>query len=81
MPTRKAWHLTSREVEVMALKAAGLTSPEVAAKLVMSEGTVKTHIQRVYTKLDVHTIGGAVAICVRKNLIPLYSEDGRVEEV
>lgn len=49
--------LTPREQEVAALASAGLTSPEIAARLVLSERTVENHLQRVYDKLGVASRG------------------------
>jgi DNA-binding NarL/FixJ family response regulator len=43
--------LTSREREVMVLVAAGLTNDEIAARLVISPTTAKTHVSRAMTKL------------------------------
>ncbi len=42
--------LTQREVEILALIARGLTNPEIAAQLFLSNHTVKTHINRIFAK-------------------------------
>ena len=52
-PESKALQLLSRrELEVLTLVAKGLSNSECAEQLVMSEGTVKTHVKCIYTKLD-----------------------------
>lgn len=47
--------LTAREREIAELAAAGMTSREIAERLVISPRTVETHVQRVYTKLGVNS--------------------------
>jgi DNA-binding CsgD family transcriptional regulator len=53
--------LTERERDVLELVARGLTNPEVAARLFISTGTVRTHLEHAYDKLGVRTRAGAVA--------------------
>ena len=57
--------LSDREVEVLLLVAEGLSNHEVARRLVISRGTVKKHLEHIYTKLDVH--GRTSAIATAKN--------------
>lgn len=57
--------LTEREVDVLELVAQGLTNREVAARLFISTGTVRTHLEHIYEKLGVRTRAGAVAAAFR----------------
>lgn len=50
-----AFGLTAREEEVLRLLAMGRTKHSIASRLTISEDTAKTHILRVYRKLDVHS--------------------------
>ena len=43
--------LTAREIEVVRMVAEGLSSARIAQELHVSEGTVKTHLHRIYDKL------------------------------
>ncbi len=43
--------LTERELDVVRLVARGRTNTEIAATLVVSQATVKTHVNRIFTKL------------------------------
>jgi DNA-binding NarL/FixJ family response regulator len=45
--------LTSREIEVVRLIAAGLRNKEVSDRLNLSEGTVKVHLHNIYEKLGI----------------------------
>jgi DNA-binding NarL/FixJ family response regulator len=54
--------LSARERGVMALVADGLANREVGRRLGLSAKTVKNHLQSIYTKLDVHSRGAALAI-------------------
>ncbi|HSG18945.1 MAG TPA: LuxR C-terminal-related transcriptional regulator, partial [Anaerolineae bacterium] len=53
--------LSARELEVLRLIAAGLANREIAEELVVSLGTIKTHINHIYQKLDVRSRTQAVA--------------------
>ncbi len=53
--------LSERELEVLRLLAAGLTTREIAARLFITPGTVKVHIHHIYGKLDVQNRVQAIA--------------------
>jgi len=61
--------LTARESEVLRMLARGLDQGEIAQQLGISPATVGTHIQRVLTKLDVHSRTQAVALAYREKLV------------
>jgi DNA-binding NarL/FixJ family response regulator len=58
-PIRKT--LSDRELEVLQLIARGATNKEVAARIFISEATVKTHLLHIYAKLGVNDRAAAVA--------------------
>lgn len=60
--------LTKREVDVVRLVAQGLTNQQVARALVLSEATVKTHLNHVLSKLDVDGRAGLIAWAWRSGL-------------
>ncbi|MEV8440048.1 response regulator transcription factor [Actinosynnema sp. NPDC051121] len=61
--------LSDREVEVLGLIARGSTNREAAAKLFISEATVKTHLVHVYAKLGVKDRAAAVAVAYERGLL------------
>ena len=63
--------LTPRELEVLGMLAEGLANKNIAARLVISEHTVKTHVASILGKLGAYSRAEAVAIGVRQGLILL----------
>jgi NarL family two-component system response regulator LiaR len=61
--------LSSRELEVLALIARGLSNREIAESLFLSEKTVKTHVANILQKLDVKSRTQAALYAMRKNLV------------
>jgi DNA-binding NarL/FixJ family response regulator len=61
-------NLTPRELEVLELLADGLGQKKIAQALFITPKTVATHIQRILTKLDVHSRAEAVAFAHRNQL-------------
>ena len=63
--------LHEREHEVLGLIALGMSNREIAHTLVISLGTVKTHVNNIFRKLDVHTRTHALARARELHLLPL----------
>jgi two-component system nitrate/nitrite response regulator NarL len=61
--------LTPREHGVLALAAEGLSTREIAARLNVASATVKTHLQSIYSKLEVPDRTSAVASAMRRGLL------------
>jgi DNA-binding NarL/FixJ family response regulator len=67
-PERLVW-LTERELEVMALVAAGLSNDEIAERLVISPATAKTHVSRAMRKLNAHDRAQLVVLAYESGLV------------
>jgi two-component system nitrate/nitrite response regulator NarL len=75
-PAGQAAMLTPREREVLALLAKGATSDEIATALSVSRHTVRTHIQSILEKLNVHSRLQAAAVALREGLLGSRTSQG-----
>jgi DNA-binding NarL/FixJ family response regulator len=62
-------NLTLRELEVLSSLAQGLSQKEIARNLIISPKTVGTHIQRILSKLEVHSRAEAVAVAYQRGIV------------
>jgi DNA-binding NarL/FixJ family response regulator len=63
--------LSARELDVLRLLVEGASNKIIAARLTLSENTVRSHISHILQKLDVQSRGEAVAVALRQGLVPI----------
>jgi DNA-binding NarL/FixJ family response regulator len=63
--------LTGRELEVLSLLAQGKSNKEIGANLFISETTVKSHLQRIFAKLNVLSRTEAITVASRRGLVEI----------
>jgi ATP/maltotriose-dependent transcriptional regulator MalT len=68
--------LSQRELEVLESVAAGATTREAAARLFISEATVKSHLMNIYAKLGVSDRAAAVGEAFNRGLLTPESPEG-----
>ncbi len=69
IPPKHDYGLSGREKEILEFMVRGLIKKEIADQLNLSYHTVDNHLRNIYTKLHVHTRGGAVAKALQERLL------------
>jgi DNA-binding NarL/FixJ family response regulator len=64
-----AYLLTPREREVLTLVASGRSNSEITSDLTLSEATVKTHVARIFAKLELRDRAQAVVLACETGLV------------
>jgi DNA-binding NarL/FixJ family response regulator len=68
-PAKRDYGLSARETQILELMSRGLIKKEIADRLALSYHTVDNHLRSIYSKLHVHTRGGAVAKALTEKLL------------
>jgi DNA-binding NarL/FixJ family response regulator len=78
---RRAWPegLTSREVEVLALLARGMSNRQIASRLVITPKTAANHVAHVYTKIGVASRAAATLFASRHGLVGAFEADHHLD--
>jgi DNA-binding NarL/FixJ family response regulator len=66
---RRVTDLTDRELEVLRQMATGASKAEIAARLLVSEATIKTHVSAVFFKLGVRDRAGAIVFAYQHRIV------------
>ncbi len=68
--------LTARELDILGLMVEGMSNREIAARLVVTPGTVKWYVGQIYSKLDVHSRHQAIERARQLHLVAFLGEPG-----
>jgi DNA-binding NarL/FixJ family response regulator len=63
--------LTDRELDVLRHMATGASNSELAAQLLVSEATIKTHVGAIFSKLGVRDRAGAIVFAYQHGIVPI----------
>jgi DNA-binding NarL/FixJ family response regulator len=66
---RDATLLTNRELQILRMAADGLTNKQIGERIFVSIGTVKSHLDNIYRKLEASDRAHAVAVALRRGLL------------
>ena len=69
--------LSQRELEVLSQVATGARNKEIAARLNLTERTVKAHLDGIFNKLGVDSRTAAVAVAIQQGLLPGHSDESQ----
>jgi NarL family two-component system response regulator LiaR len=72
--------LTQRELEVLQLVARGYSNRDISDELAISEATVRTHVSRVLTKLNLGSRTQAALYALREGLAPLHGSEALISD-
>ena len=68
-PAQPTYDITEREKDILALMVEGLSNADIAARLIVSQSTVKFHVSNILSKLAASSRTEAVAMAIKLNLV------------